>query len=280
MSQREPLVSVIVPTYNSEKHIARCLASIKEQSYPAIELIVVDNHSTDRTHDIAARFTEKVFVRGPERCSQRNYGFEQSSGDLVAFIDSDMTLSPRVIAEAVGKCTNTKNVCDGIYIPEVSVGTGFWTACKALEKSCYAGDATIEAARFFRRDVFQYVSGYDENLVSAEDWDLSQRIAAKGYRLGHIDARIEHDEGHLSIMKTIRKKYYYGQKIQKYMQKHPDRLSAQFTPLRPAFLRHWRRLIKSPLLSAGFVFMKLCEFSAGGLGFAKAALFNSFRTRV
>ena len=64
---RDFLISVIIPTRNSSRTIEKCLQSIKDQSYENIELIVVDNNSTDNTKDIANRFTDKVFNFGPER---------------------------------------------------------------------------------------------------------------------------------------------------------------------------------------------------------------------
>ena len=65
---KKPKVSVIVPTKNSESFLYSCLRSIANQSY-AVETIVVDNYSTDRTVKIAKRFTKKVYSRGPERSS-------------------------------------------------------------------------------------------------------------------------------------------------------------------------------------------------------------------
>jgi len=74
------LVSVIITTRNEEKNIENCLQSIWMQTYPhdKIEIIVVDNNSTDRTKEIVARYTEKVYNFGPERSAQRNFGVGQA----------------------------------------------------------------------------------------------------------------------------------------------------------------------------------------------------------
>jgi glycosyltransferase involved in cell wall biosynthesis len=64
-----PLVSVIIPTRNSGTTLANCLQSVKDQTYPNIELIVVDNFSTDNTQEIARTYTDHVYERGPERCA-------------------------------------------------------------------------------------------------------------------------------------------------------------------------------------------------------------------
>ena len=136
----KPLVSVIVPTRNSEKFIGKCLESISKQTYSRIEIIVVDNNSTDRTKEIAKKFTKKVYNKGPERSAQRNYGAKMSKGSFVLFIDSDMVLTSKVVGECV------LSIGKAVIIPEKSFGKGFWAKCKALEKSFYIGVDWIEAA--------------------------------------------------------------------------------------------------------------------------------------
>ncbi|MHB1679015.1 MAG: glycosyltransferase family 2 protein [bacterium] len=78
-----PLVSVIITTKNEEKNIGMCLKSIKSQSYQNIEIIVVDNQSSDKTKEIAAKFTNLIYDKGPERSAQRNYGVSVSRGEYI-----------------------------------------------------------------------------------------------------------------------------------------------------------------------------------------------------
>ena len=68
------LVSVIVTTRNEERNIGNCLQSIRLQTYKPVEIIVVDNNSTDKTQEIARSFTDVVVNKGPERSAQRNHG--------------------------------------------------------------------------------------------------------------------------------------------------------------------------------------------------------------
>ena len=262
------VVSVIVPTKNSEKFLEKCLISIKEQSYyPNVELIVVDNFSSDRTPEIARKYADKFYQKGPERSSQRNYGAKMSKGKYLLFIDSDMELTKNVIRECVDVVSSEKNIV-GVIIPEISVGEGFWAKCKALERECYIGDETIEAARFFEKKVFLKFDGYDEDIAGGgEDWDLPIRIKKSGYKIGRVNALIEHNEGKLSLWKSMRKKFYYAKTVRKYMKKHPDVVRKQFTLIRPAFLRNWKKLMRKPVHCFGMFFMKFCEFGAGGLGF-------------
>lgn len=263
-----PLVSVIVPTYNSSKFLGACLESVKQQTYKNIELIVVDNNSTDNTKEIARKYTDKVFNRGPERSAQRNYGVEQGQGEYVAIIDSDMQLSEKVIEKAVAKIQADNAV--GIIIPEESFGEGFWARCKKLERSFYVGVSWMEAARFFRKEVYVRVGGYDEDMVSGEDWDLSQRIE-KISSIGRINEFIFHNEGKISLWKTMRKKFYYAQKFRKYLSKNQ---SEGKTESQTGILRRYRlffsqpvKLFKNPFLGLGMLFMKTCEFGFGGMGY-------------
>lgn len=264
-----PLVSVVVPTRNSAGSLHACLDSIARQSYPCIEILVVDNHSSDTTLEVAHTFTPSVITRGPERCAQRNAGANDAQGSYLLFIDSDMVLAPLVVAQCVEDVTMDAGVT-GVIIPERSVGDGFWAQCKALERSCYVGDDTIEAARFFDRAAFEAVGGYDEALTAAEDWDLSQRVAREG-RLGRVGAYITHLEGHLTLRKTMRSKFYYGKTLGRYIRKQPGNAARQFQFVRPAFVRHRRRLLAHPLLASGMMVLKGCEFAAGGAGLAYGA---------
>src|SRR3972149_5358449 len=90
----EPLVSVIIPTKDSENTIDLCLQSIKAQSYNNVELIVIDNYSRDRTKDIARGYGAKVYLKGPERCAQVNFGVLKASGKYVYRVDSDFVREP------------------------------------------------------------------------------------------------------------------------------------------------------------------------------------------
>lgn len=265
----QPLVSVVVPTKNSSKFLGECLESIKNQSYQNIEIIVVDNNSTDDTKEIARKYTEKVFNKGPERSAQRNYGVKRSQGEYIAIIDSDMRLSEMVIENCVKNISEDLSV-QGIIIPEESFGEGFWAQCKKLERSFYVGVSWMEAARFFRKDAYIQAGGYDENMVSGEDWDLSQRIGKLG-KIGRIDDFIFHNEGRISLLKTIKKKFYYAQKFAKYAEKNKQNevMKSQTGILSRywLFLSHPIKLFRNPVVGIGMLFMKTCEFGFGFFGY-------------
>lgn len=261
------IVSVIVPTKNSSQTLRECLLSIKKQTYKDIELIVVDNFSTDATPEIARQYANLFFSRGPERSAQRNFGVTQAKGRYVAIIDSDMTLSPNVIAECVQAFASQKEAV-GVIIPEESFGDGFWAQCKKLERSFYLGIPYMEAARFFEKTMYNKVGGYDSAMVSGEDWDLSQRIENYG-RLVRCESFIHHNEGRISLWKTVKKKFYYARRFSSYRQKTESlKVSPQTSILGRywLFLSHPRKLFANPIIGLGMLFMKTVEFFFGALG--------------
>jgi glycosyltransferase involved in cell wall biosynthesis len=268
----KPLVSIIVPTRNSEQSLENCLASIKAQSYSPIELIIVDRDSTDTTKQIAEHYHAHVYNRGPERSAQRNFGATKATGHYLAVIDSDMELTPKVIADCVGTLTKDPQA-QAVIIPEVSFGIGFWAQCKALERSFYEGQDDIEAARFFTRATYQDLDGYDTTLVAGEDWDLNQRLRAQGPIL-RIHSYIRHNEGHISLLKTLKKKYYYAQHAREYLAKSgtTSKLTASSGPLAryKLFLSHPAKLFRNPVMGVAMLFMKTAEYAAGGFGYILA----------
>ena len=228
----------------------------------------MDNYSIDRTREIAENFGARVIVAHAKRSEARNLGAEKSHGDMLLFVDADMELDSSVISECVAKVGEGY---EGIIIPELSIGKGFWAKCKALEKACYIGDDLIEAARFFKKTVFQKACGYDNELEAGEDWDLNLRVGKMG-KIGRVSVAIRHNVRELRLREIFLKKHYYGRTLRRYQTKHPKEARKQLSPNRLSFVKHWRKLAKDPTHACGMLFMKLCEFSAGGLGYITSEL--------
>ena len=99
----KPLVSVVVPTFNSERFLEECLMSVRAQTYPNVEVIVVDNYSTDRTREIAEKYGARVILCRAIRSEARNVGAGLAKGEFILSVDSDMELTPNVVSECVAK---------------------------------------------------------------------------------------------------------------------------------------------------------------------------------
>jgi len=261
------LVSVVIPTKNSSKFLDECLLSIKNQTYENIEIIVVDNNSADNTKEIAKKYTDKVFNYGPERSTQRNYGVKNSNGEFVLIIDSDMKLSKKVVESCINKMNSDLKI-KAIIIPEESFGVGFWAQCKKLEKSFYVGVEWMEAARFFKKNIYLDLGGYNEEMISGEDWDLSQRVEIIG-KIERINEYIFHNEGKINLFQTVIKKFYYAKKFSNYVKNDNQKIKKQTSILSRyiLFLKQPKKLFKNPMYGLGMIFMKTCEFGFGAVGY-------------
>ncbi len=257
--KKNPLVSVIIPTKNEEKNIVRCLKSIKKQKYhESIEIILVDNNSVDKTVEFAKPYITKVITKGPERSAQRNVGARMAKGKWLLFIDADMELSPDVIEECLGLAKN-RTLTPIVTITEQSIGATFWGKALALEHNCYKYTFWLQAARFFPKQYFLKLGGYDENLVAGEDWDITERFRDEGLpNLYTKHSYLTHHEPEVSLLNLLKKEIFYIKHINKYAQKHPLSFSYQGSLLYRMFLwtRHWGELLGHPILTLGFMWYK------------------------
>jgi len=270
----EPLVSIIIPTFNSERTLEPTLQSIKNQSYNKIEVIVVDKGSLDKTVDIALSHNAMTFViDGNERCVQFNYGVTKAKGKYIYKVDSDFILEPMVVEEAVAACE--EGGFDAICIHNTSdPSISFWSKVRKFERDMYRDDDLNVAARFVRRDVFLRIGGFGEELVAAEDYDLHNRILEGNFRIGRIHAQEVHIGEPKTIADVIRKHYYYGKSIGLFVKANQGKALRQLSPLRPAFIRHREEFRKHPVLAIGFVIYQGARYSSALAGFVMRRIDN------
>jgi len=264
-----PLVSVVVPTKDVERTLSRCLRSIRSQTYPELELVVVDNFSSDRTFEVAQELADIAVQAGPERSAQRNLGIDLATGEYVLWIDADMVLTPHVVADAVAAAQAA--AATAVFIPEQTVGSGFWTACRALERRCYIGVELIEAPRLVRREWFSARGGFVGDIAGQEDADIRMRLLRDGARMPHVDTVILHDEGHLTLGFILRKRYYYGKSLPAYNRAQPGAIAAQGRATLRAMVVGLPTLAQQPFHAVALVALRAAETAAYAAGAARAS---------
>lgn len=289
------LVSVIITTKNEEKNIENCLKSIvessielkryrnieknKDSSKPLnfynskfLEIIVVDNNSSDKTKEIAQKYTSKVynFPHPSEfkriknfRGAQLNFGVKKSKGQIIFFPDADMTFDKNLLKEVVNLIINKD--FDALYIPEEVIGRGFLGKIRSFERSFYNGTC-IDAVRVIKKSLFLKVGGFDEKNIyfGFDDWDFNKKIKKSGAKLGITKSKIYHHEENLTLKRYLEKKAKYAQTSRSYIQKwgkHDHDIKKQFGfwyRYFGVFLEKgkWRRLIRHPILAAGMWFLR------------------------
>jgi glycosyltransferase involved in cell wall biosynthesis len=261
---------VIIPAKNSEATIGRCLESIKNQTYPKIATIVVDNYSIDETCKIAERFGAKVCLIRSERSSAKNLGTKVAQGKYVYDVDSDSFVEPTVVEECIRKCE--EEGFDAIAIHNTSDATiSFWSRVRKMERDCYRDDELNVGARFFNKEVYTAIGGYDETLIAGEDYDIHNRLLERGFRVGRIASQEIHIGEPRTLQEIARKHIYYGKYIRSYIQKNPKKARKQFSVIRPAYVKNWRKFLKNPSLTVGFTIYQIVRYFATALGYLSSA---------
>jgi len=179
-------VSIIIPVYNEEKYLPLCLESISKLSWPKnmLEVIVVDNGSTDRTCEIAASYNWVVLKDRTKNISGlRNLGGKYASGQVLAFLDADCMVSSNWLMEAQKYFMNEKIVAWGgpPRIPsEATWVQKAWYIIREKSASVEMVEWLESMNLFVRKKDFFQINGFDETLVTCEDVDFSYRIADFG----------------------------------------------------------------------------------------------------
>ena len=213
-----PTVSVVIPVFNDAKRLDRCLRTLASQSYPAdrIERIVVDNGSSDDSCAVAERWKTRV-LRHPELRvgAMRNRGVEESKGEVLVFLDSDHEVPPDWLANGVAILRENPELAM-VGFPYLAPADGTWVQrAWELHRLRHADDPETDwlasGNMFVRREWFDSVDGFREELVATEDVDLCTRLRQRGARI-RKDRRVgnvHHGEPD-TLRRFFRKEVWHG----------------------------------------------------------------------
>jgi glycosyltransferase involved in cell wall biosynthesis len=271
LNKNKPLVSIIIPTKNSAGTLEACLKSISNQTYPNIETIVVDNNSVDQTIRIARHYGASVYLKGPERCTQVNFGVQNAKGKYAYRVDSDFVLDPHVVEQAVEVC-ETQGY-DAVAVHNTSDETvSFWAKVRKMERDTYRDDGVHIGSRFWKKTAFDSIDGFDVDLVAGDDYDLQNRLLRKGYKIGRIQAQETHIGEPKTLSEIFRKHYYYGRNIGRFIQKNQDKAIAQLSPIRLSLLQGFSKSSHEPQLIVGYLLYQLLRYTAAAMGLLSSKL--------
>jgi cellulose synthase/poly-beta-1,6-N-acetylglucosamine synthase-like glycosyltransferase len=207
-NEANPMVTIVIPTKNSEKDIDRCLRSIYNNEYPNYEVIIVDGGSQDRTVEIAKEYGSSVlYEKVGTRAAAINVGAMEARGDYIAFTDADAV---------VDKCW-LFNLLEAMKDPTIGAATGrqvvpenapYFSKCLFKGWQTFLGGGTVHAMSNDRiklvdhpvgvnsivaKNVFKQLGMISEDLVTAEDVELGYRIRTRGYKILYVpDAVVFH----------------------------------------------------------------------------------------
>lgn len=198
------LVSVVIPCYQQAQYLGEAIESVLAQSYPHLEIVVVDDGSTDNVGAIASRYPGVRCIREPNSgaAAARNAGIRNSNGDFLVFLDADDRLAPDGVGAGV-RALEGRPECGA------AIGTFQRTTFdnrplqtheqppveehqyEELMRSNWAG---FPARAIYRRSLFEHVRGFDTEIEGAADFDLNLAIAREFPICSHEALVAEHRE--------------------------------------------------------------------------------------
>ncbi|MFF0384939.1 glycosyltransferase family 2 protein [Streptomyces sp. NPDC004286] len=189
MSDQQPLVSVVVPNYNYARSLGLCLSAIQGQDYPAIEIVLVDDRSTDDSVQVAAALGVEAISTGTNGgvSVARNLGAEHARGEILVFVDSDVALAPDAVSQAVRllRADPSLGAVCGIYDPHPLIRDSRMEEYRCLQQyyALVASEgriSTVHTNTFaIRAEVFAELGGFDPRLRHTEDQDFGLRLALR-----------------------------------------------------------------------------------------------------
>ncbi|MEM4217279.1 MAG: glycosyltransferase family 2 protein, partial [Candidatus Methanomethylicaceae archaeon] len=192
-----PKVSVIIPVYNCEKYIRECVESVLSQDYENLEVIVVDDGSTDATPNILKEFGQKIrYIHQANRgaAAALNEGIRFASGSLIAWLSADDLYLPGKIIAQVQKFQEDPSLglvyTDWIMIDaegrEILTVQAPCPPEKAFVREMLKGNFINGSSVLIRRECFERAGYFDERLPADVDGDMWFRLLKHGYRFGHV----------------------------------------------------------------------------------------------
>ncbi len=200
-SEKYPLVSICIPTYNNEDTLDKCLSSFRDQNYPELEIVIVDGYSKDNTVKIAKKYTNKIFYEEGKLGKARQKSIEKSNGKILGLFDSDIIIPHKNwLNNAVKYFSYYDNVStvwpENTAPPNASGLTKLYFDHWKLiidhrireNKGFYGGGNSL-----FLRDCINEIGGLESNIHWGEDFDLAYKLKDKGYKVIYLRDPVYHD---------------------------------------------------------------------------------------
>ncbi|MCW3082667.1 MAG: epsJ 1 [Bacteroidetes bacterium] len=191
-------ISVIIPCYNAERFVAECLFSVLNQTHKNVEVICVDDGSSDNSLSILNDFQQKypeiirvISVPNQGASKARNLGLSQTTGDYIQFLDADDVITNEklekqlagfsgnadvVISDRAQKNLDLSHVLETVHFDDILVNP-LETAVRKIITTCNP---------LYKKNMVLELGGYNEQLSSCQDWDFHLRMVLNGYKIAYV----------------------------------------------------------------------------------------------
>lgn len=213
-----PRVSFCIPTLNNEDTLDECLNSIINQDYPDFEIIIVDGYSTDKTVEIAKKYTDKIYFDAGTYGSACQTSVEHSTGQILALFDSDIiTPHRRWLINAI-RYFNYSNKVSTVWPMNVAPPDSPMTTRLYFNHWSVVIDDRIKKRRsvygggnaLFLRKYIEEIGGIDRALHWGADFDWANKLKKQGYQVVFIKDPLYHDT--MRSLREFTKKQFTGAK--------------------------------------------------------------------
>ena len=188
--ENSPLVSVIIPNYNYARYLKDAIVSVQAQTYSNIEIIVVNNGSTDNSLHLLQQFGSQITLIDQENLGQagaRNSGLRAANGDLIAFLDADdfwqndklekqirlITSETELVYSGISRFRDTSRRVESILLPQFKGDCHNYFTDLTAVSIVLSGESTS----LFTRNLLNLVGNFDPDLNSASGWDFFRRCS-------------------------------------------------------------------------------------------------------
>ncbi len=267
MKKELPLVSINIPTYNSEKTLRETLESIRNQTYPKIEIIVADGYSRDSSVKIAKSYGAKIFYA--ERLADARYiCYQNSRGKYVLILDSDQVLQPGLVAACVQLCEfgnyHAVTISERSIISRGSLVEKLIAYDKLVVDKNQDADAVFGTAlpRFFSKKTLSGIR-WPRNLIVFDHTYIYMELVRLGMHTAYLNSvYISHHEV-TNWSSFIKKFYRYGSGYVEALRGQPGPIAAHSLPRRSYFSK---ASLAKPHYFLGLLFLYGVKVIAAGLG--------------
>lgn len=300
MKDNLPLVSIVIPSYNYARYLDEAIKSVLSQTYPNIELIVLDDGSTDDTQEILKRYADQFYWETQENMGQAetlNKGWRMSRGEILAYLSADDVLYPEAVAVSV-KCLQVNpsivlTYCDYDLIdPSSSVLRRVNAPVFDYQEMIVKFVCPPGPGAFFWRDAFEATGLWDRKLKQIPDYDYWLRLGLQGAFLRIPEAlagfRVHADSQSFAAVDEQRSDEYV-RVVSNYYESHQapssvldsrkEALSNAYIVAARSHLRSGRYAKGLSRLRQGFSFYPPNIISLRTYKFVAHGLFNHFRYR-
>jgi glycosyltransferase involved in cell wall biosynthesis len=234
MMSPNPLVSIIIPCYNYAQYVGQAIASALRQTYSPVEIIVVNDGSTDQTIQVVSNYPVICLTQPNQGQAQAcNNGVRECHGDLIVLLSADDLLHPLFLERTVPLLAADPNIAF-VYTHGLTFGDDpAIVLAQASTMDALKWGNNLIATYLIRKSVYQAVGGYDPTLRYSEDWDFALRLAENGYRGLLVPQALVCIRAHETSLRNRTSTIAAEWATRRIWQKHPHIFS-------PGFILQWR----------------------------------------